>query len=54
MSPVLVLLIAAAAAAILTSNLALADWKTSFQQKPQIATESAFPGGSADYNALRQ
>jgi hypothetical protein len=45
MSTVLVLLIAAAT--ILTSNLALADWKTSFQQKPQIATESAFPGGSA-------
>ncbi len=47
MSTVLVLLITAAAATILTSNLALADWKTSFQQKPQIATESAFPGGSA-------
>jgi hypothetical protein len=39
MSTVLVLLIAAAAATILTSNLALADWKTSFQQKPQIATD---------------
>ncbi|MFY9794930.1 MAG: hypothetical protein WAJ93_04510 [Candidatus Nitrosopolaris sp.] len=43
MSTVLVLLIAAAAATILTSNLALADWETSFQQKPQIA----FPGSSA-------
>ena len=47
MSTVLVLLIAANSTTILTSNLALADWKTSFQQKPQIATESAFPGGSA-------
>jgi hypothetical protein len=39
--------IAAAATIILTSSLAVADWKASFQQKPQIATESAFPGGSA-------
>jgi hypothetical protein len=39
--------IAAAATIILTSNLALADWKASFQQKPQMATQSAFPGGSA-------
>ena len=47
MSMVLALLIAAVATTILTSNLALADWKGSFQQKPQIATESAFQSASA-------
>ena len=35
------------AAVILTSNLAVADWKANFQQKPQFAAESAFPSGSA-------
>jgi hypothetical protein len=32
---------------ILTSNLAVADWKANFQQKPQFAAKSAFPSGSA-------
>lgn len=46
MLTVLALLIAAAATTILRSNFALADGKASFQQKPQIATESAFPSSS--------
>jgi hypothetical protein len=46
-STVFALLIVAAATIILTSNLAVADWKANFQQKPQFATESAFPSGSA-------
>jgi hypothetical protein len=41
---ILALLIAAAANIMLTSNLALADWKASFQQKPQIVTQSALSG----------
>jgi hypothetical protein len=46
-STVFASLIAAAATIIPTSNLAFADWKASFQQKPQFPTESAFPSGSA-------
>lgn len=46
MSAILALLIAAAATIMLTSNLALADWKASLQ-RPQIVTESAFPSNTA-------
>jgi hypothetical protein len=47
-SAILALLIATAATIILTtSNLALADWKATFQQTPQIATQSASSSGTA-------
>lgn len=46
MSVILALLIAAAATMMLTPSLVLADWKASFQQKPQITTESAFQSGT--------
>jgi hypothetical protein len=53
-SAILALLIVAAATIILTSNLALADWKASFQQKPQIATQSAFTTGTAAIMAFNK
>jgi hypothetical protein len=53
-SAILTLLIVAAATIILTSNLALADWKPSFQQKPQIAIQSAFPSGTAAIMAFNK
>jgi len=46
-SAILALPITVAATIILTSNLALADWKPSFQQTPQIATQSTSPSGMA-------
>ena len=54
MSGILALLIAATATIILTSNLALADWKASFQQKPQIVTQSASPSGTASIMAFNK
>jgi hypothetical protein len=53
-SAILTLLIAAAATIMLTSNLALADWKASFQQKPQITTQPAFPSGTATIMAFNK
>ncbi|MGC2572487.1 MAG: hypothetical protein WA364_13330 [Candidatus Nitrosopolaris sp.] len=46
-STILALLITIGATMILTSNLALADWKASFQHTSQIATQSASPSGMA-------
>ena len=54
MSAILALLVAVAATIILTSNLALADWKASFQQKPQIATPSASQSGTAAIMAFNK
>ena len=54
MSAILALLIAAAATMILRSNLAFADWKASFQQKPQIATQSASTSGMAAIMAFNK
>jgi hypothetical protein len=51
-SAILALLIATSI--ILTSNLALADWKASFQQIPQIAAQSASPSGTAAIMALNK
>ena len=42
-----ILAVLIAAAIILMSNLVFADSKASFQQKPQIATQSASPSGMA-------
>jgi hypothetical protein len=53
-SAILALFIVAAATIILTSNLALADWKASFQQKPQIAIQSAFTSGTAAIMAFNK
>ena len=48
MSAILALLIAEAATMMLMSDLALADWKSSFlQPQPQIVTQSASPSGTA-------
>ena len=55
MSAILELLITVGPTMILTSNLALADWKASSQHTPQIATQSAFPSGMAaimDFNKI--
>jgi hypothetical protein len=53
-SAILALLIVVAATIILTSNLALADWKASFQQKPEIATPSASQSGTASIMAFNK
>lgn len=49
MSAILALLIAAA-----TSHVALADWRASFQQTPQMATQSASPSGTAAIMAFNK
>lgn len=49
MSAILALLIAAA-----SSHVALADWRASFQQTPQIATQSASPSGTAAIMAFNK
>ena len=54
MSAILALLIAEAATMMLMSNLALADWKPSFQQTPQIVTQSASPSGTAAIMAFNK
>ncbi|MGA9152422.1 MAG: hypothetical protein WBZ36_17745 [Candidatus Nitrosopolaris sp.] len=53
-SAILALLIAEAATMMLMSNLALADWKPSFQQTPQIVTQSASPSGTAAIMAFNK
>ena len=54
MSAILALLIAEAATIMLMSNLVLADSKASFQQNPQIVTQSASPSGTAAIMALNK
>jgi hypothetical protein len=54
-SAILALLIAEAATMMLTSDLALADWKSSFQQpQSQIVTQSASPSGTAAIMAFNK
>jgi hypothetical protein len=53
-SAILALLIGEAATVTFMSNLALADWKASFQQNPQIPTQSASPSGTAAIMAFNK